>query len=66
MDETLQMAGGIAVMPRESLTATKKLLSDARLDMVRAARQRENETFAGLVGGPANRAASAAFRDKAR
>lgn len=53
-------------MPLESLTGTKRPLLDARLDMIRAARQRETETFAGLVGGPANRAAIAAFKDGTR
>lgn len=66
MDEALQVAGEIAAMPLASLTGTKQLLLDARLDMIRRARQRETETFARLVGGPANRAAIAAFKDKTR
>ena len=56
-------AAEIAAMPIESLVATKKLLLSSRLDAVRAARERENVSFAGLVGGPANREAIAAFRE---
>ncbi|MBW2395125.1 MAG: hypothetical protein JRG95_12720 [Deltaproteobacteria bacterium] len=51
-------------MPIASLVATKKLLLEARLGAVRAARERENVTFEGLAGGPANREAIAAFREK--
>ncbi len=63
-DEAMKLAGDIAAMPIPSLMATKKLLLDARLDAVRAARARENETFASLRGGPANREALAAFKEK--
>ena len=51
-------------MPVAALVANKKLLLAARLDAVRAARAREDETFASLVGGPANREAIAAFEEK--
>ena len=64
LDEALALAGEIAAMPIASLVATKKLLLAARHDAVRAARDRENEVFAGLVGGPANREAIAAFRER--
>jgi enoyl-CoA hydratase/carnithine racemase len=62
--ETLEIADEIAAMPITSLVATKKLLLDARLDAVRAARDRENVAFGGLVRGPANREAIAAFQEK--
>jgi len=62
-DEALALAREIAAMPVPSLVATKKLLLEARLDAVRAARAREDERFAALVGGPANREALAAFRE---
>ncbi len=64
MDEALALAGRIARMPVSSLVATKELLLAARLDAVRAARERENTRFAKLLGGPANREALAAFREK--
>ncbi|MCZ7535745.1 MAG: enoyl-CoA hydratase-related protein [Acidimicrobiia bacterium] len=64
LDEALAVAQKIAAMPIASLVATKRLMLDARLDAVRAARLREGPTFAGLVGGPANREAMRAFREK--
>jgi enoyl-CoA hydratase/carnithine racemase len=64
LDEALKVAGEIAAMPIASLVGTKKLLLDARLGAVRAARARENVIFAQLAGGPANREAIAAFREK--
>ncbi len=64
LDAALEIAGEMAVMPIDSLVGTKRLLLDARLDAVRAARDRENVTFARLAGGPANREAIAAFREK--
>ena len=64
LDETLAVAREIATMPVPSLVATKRLLLDARLDGFRAARAREDERFAALLGGPANREALAAFRER--
>lgn len=64
LDEALSVAREIAAMPVDSLVTTKTLLLDARLDAVRAARERENVGFAPLVGGPANREALAAFRER--
>ncbi|MBW2316128.1 MAG: enoyl-CoA hydratase/isomerase family protein [Deltaproteobacteria bacterium] len=64
LDETMSVAQEIAAMPVDSLIATKTLLLDARLDAVREARKRENTRFGRLVGGPANREALAAFREK--
>ena len=64
LDEALEVANEIAAMPIASLVGTKKLLLDARLHSVRAARERENVTFGRLAGGPANREAIAAFREK--
>ncbi len=62
--DTLEVAREIAAMPIDSLVATKQLLLDARLDGVRAARARENLRFGKLAGGPANREALAAFKEK--
>lgn len=64
LEEALEVAGEIATMPIASLVGTKKLLLDARLGAVRAARERENVTFGRLARGPANREAIAAFREK--
>lgn len=64
LDDAMSLAREIARMPVASLVGTKQLLLDARLDAVRAAREREVRTFAELLGGPANREALAAFRDK--
>lgn len=64
MAETLAVAGRIAAMPVASLVATKQLLVAARMDRVRAAREREDEAFGRLLGGPANREAIAAFFEK--
>jgi enoyl-CoA hydratase/carnithine racemase len=62
--EAEAVAAEIAAMPVPSLVATKRLLLAARLDAVRAARGREDAVFRGLVGGPANREAIAAFRER--
>lgn len=64
LNETMSTAEDIAAMPLASLIATKQLLLDSRLDRVREARSRENVTFGDLVGGPANRAAIEAFKNK--
>jgi len=62
--EALAVAAEIAAMPIDSLVATKQLLLASRLDAVRAARERENVSFGSLLGGPANREALKAFREK--
>jgi enoyl-CoA hydratase/carnithine racemase len=64
LESALEIANEMAAMPIPSLVGTKKLLLDARLDAVRAARDRENVTFGRLAGGPANREAIAAFKEK--
>jgi len=64
LEETLATAREIAAMPVDSLVTTKSLLLDARLDAVRAAREREIVRFAPLVGGPANKEALAAFKER--
>jgi len=64
LDEVLATAARISEMPTASLVATKRLMLEARLDAVRAARAREGPAFAGLEGGPANREALRAFRER--
>jgi enoyl-CoA hydratase/carnithine racemase len=64
LDETWARAGAIAAMPIASLTATKRIMLEARLAAVRDARAREDREFSRLVGGPANREAITAFQEK--
>lgn len=64
LEETMGIAAEIAAMPVASLTATKKLMLDARLEATRAARAREDRAFSALLGGPANREALAAFAER--
>jgi enoyl-CoA hydratase/carnithine racemase len=64
LEEALAVAGQIAAMPVASLVTTKRLLLAARADALRAARAREQVAFAALQGGPANREAIAAFRER--
>jgi enoyl-CoA hydratase/carnithine racemase len=64
MAETMTVARQIAAQPVASLVATKKLLTQARIGEVRAARAREVPVFSSLAGGPANREAVAAFIEK--
>ena len=65
MDAVGEKAGHLAALPPESLVAAKRLIVDAaereRLKKVIAA---ENAALAKLSGGPANREAVAAFREK--
>ena len=65
MDVVGEKAGHLAALPPESLVAAKRLIVDAaereRLKTVIAA---ENAALAKLSGGPANREAVAAFREK--
>jgi len=64
LDETFAIAEEIAAMPVASLVANKLLMLESRVHASRAARARENLRFGELVGGPANREALAAFREK--
>jgi enoyl-CoA hydratase/carnithine racemase len=64
LDEAMAVAAEIAAMPLVSLVESKRLLNAGRLDLIRAARAREDEVFARLTGGPANRAAIEAFLHK--
>ncbi len=65
VSEALRVATKIALMPVQSLRATKTLLIQSRQGEMYAAHRREQEAFAsGLLGGPANIEALAAMRDK--
>lgn len=64
MDAAQALARPIAAMPISSLVHTRRLLLAPRREAIAAARARETEAFAELVGAPANREAIQAFRDK--
>jgi enoyl-CoA hydratase/carnithine racemase len=59
--ETMAIARRIAVHPLAALVESKKLIVAARIDAVRAARAREDATFAHMVGAAANAEALGAF-----
>lgn len=61
LDETMALARQIGAMPVASLVATKQLMLAARLDAVRAAREREEAEFERLIGSPENQAALQSF-----
>ena len=61
LDETLAIARRIAVHPLAALVESKKLVVASRIDAVRAARAREDATFAYMVGAAANASALGAF-----
>jgi enoyl-CoA hydratase/carnithine racemase len=64
LPETMKIAERIARMPVSSLVETKRLVLAGRIDAVRAARAREDRTFAHMVGAPANLEALTAFLEK--
>jgi len=64
MDETFQLADKIAAQPVATLMANKQLIMAGRLKASNAARGRERQHLAHLVGGPANLEAIAAFEEK--
>ncbi|HLG01397.1 MAG TPA: enoyl-CoA hydratase-related protein [Acidimicrobiia bacterium] len=64
MEETLAIAGEIAAMPITGLVATKRLLLATKVEHSKAARAREDAEILALAGGPAQREALAAFREK--
>jgi len=61
LDETMRHAHVLASKPIASLVETKRTIVGALRESVAAARARENEAFARLLGGPANREALAAL-----
>jgi enoyl-CoA hydratase/carnithine racemase len=64
MTETMDLARRIAKMPVASLSATKRVVVEGRIDAVRAARAREDRAFTGMIGKPANMEAITAFLEK--
>ena len=64
LGEAMAVAADIAKMPVAGLVATKRVMLAGRLDAVRAARAREDAAILGLAGGPAQREALRAFRER--
>jgi len=64
MGAAMSLARRIAKMPVASLAATKEMVVASRIDAVRAARAREDQTFTKMIGRPANMEAITAFLEK--
>ena len=64
MPESMDIARRIAKMPIASLSATKRIVVESRIDAVRAARTREDLAFTGMIGQAANMEAITAFLEK--
>lgn len=61
LDETLAVAQKLAAKPIASLVETKRTITSSRRELIAAARSRENQAFARLLGQPANLEAFAAL-----
>lgn len=64
MPRVLEQAAKLGVMPLASLMKTKELIMTPLRPQMRASAREENAGLDALVGGPANREALAAFREK--
>lgn len=64
MPRTLNQAATLGALPLASLQKTKSLMMQHTRESMRAAAEAENVGLASLMGGPANREALAAFREK--
>jgi enoyl-CoA hydratase/carnithine racemase len=64
MPRVMEQAGKLAALPLASMVKTKQLIMDPLRAQIRASCEAENTGLAALVGGPANREALAAFREK--
>ena len=64
IDETMRHAAILASKPINSLVETKRTIVEPLRAELAAARERENEAFQVLLGGPANIEALLAFADK--
>jgi len=64
MPRVLEQAGQLARLPLASLMTTKALIMDPLRGQMKASIAAENAGLARLVGGPANREAVKAFREK--
>jgi enoyl-CoA hydratase/carnithine racemase len=64
VDRALEHAATLAELPLTSLVTTKGLIVGPQREHLRSVVRAENAELARLAGGPANREAIAAFRDK--
>ena len=64
LPRTLEQAAKLAALPSVSLQKTKSLMLQHTRAAMEAAAKAENAGLASLMGGPANREALAAFREK--
>jgi hypothetical protein len=64
MSRVREQAAKLAALPLASLIQTKSLIMDPLRPQLRESAQAENAGLAALLGGPANREALAAFREK--
>lgn len=64
LPRTLEQAGKLAALPSASLQKTKSLMMQHTRAEMEAAAKAENAGLASLMGGPANKEALAAFREK--
>ena len=64
MSRVREQAAKLAALPLASLIQTKALIMDPLRPQLRESAQAENAGLAALLGGPANREALAAFREK--
>ncbi len=64
LPQAMSRAQTLAALPAASLMTTKKLIVEPLRSQLRASIAAENRGLAELAGGPANREALAAFRDK--
>ena len=64
MDTVQAPAAHLAALPADSIAEMKRLIAGSTRERLRAASADENATLGRLIGGPANREALAAFREK--
>ena len=64
LDETIRHAAILASKPINSLVESKRIIVEPMRAELAAARQRENEAFRVLLGGPANIEALVAFAER--
>jgi enoyl-CoA hydratase/carnithine racemase len=64
LDDTMAVARVLASKPIESLVETKRTIVAAHVALIAAARERENNAFARLLGLPANLEAFRAFAER--
>lgn len=64
MPRTMEHAAKLAALPLTSLMTTKELVVGPQREQMRQQAEAENKALGALIGGPANREALAAFRER--